>query len=254
MNLKIGYWNLNKKERDFIAPYILELLRENDLDLLVLSEFNFSEKDLNSSFLPKQYIAMQHSPVCKKVMIIKKKELDFSVNSEDRRFMVISSKKYSLTIVGLHLPDNFSDAKAQYKRTDTLRNVLESSIRIRNRKNIFIGDYNCMPYSDELTDVNVMHCVLFKKEMKSKCNSKEKHYNPMLLILNEEDEVYGSYRYDSGSCPLYWYAYDQAIVSKDLVDSILDIKYLKQISGNYVLHNRKQIISDHLPLFLKINV
>ena len=90
--------------------------------------------------------------------------------------------------------------------------------------------------------------------MQREQEGKEKHYNPMLLLLNEKDELYGAYRYLDAIHPSYWYTFDQVIVSKNLMNSISNIDFLKNIKGKSLMSNKDTTpyISDHLPLVFEI--
>lgn len=251
MDLRIGFWNIKEKN---LSSYIYDLLISQDLDLLFLSEHHEFLANLSAKDLPKTYEIMRPGPLCQKVMAIKKVNLDFFVCTDGKRYIALKSNSLQTTIVALHLTDNTNDGKAYFKRYEELKMVLEASHSINNAKEIFVGDFNCMPYADELTSIEGMHAVLFKKEVESRKTKKKKRYNPMLLHLNEQDETYGSFRYASGECPLYWYAYDQVIVSEPLVDLITDIEYLKYVNKRPLMSSKgiNPSVSDHLPLTFRI--
>lgn len=254
MDLKIGFWNLNNKDCTSIARYIVDLLSSKDLDLLFLSEYGNIEGSFESSYLPSTHVVLKNPPNCKKVMTVMKSGLDFKLKTGESRFLVISSSKCDCKIIGLHLPSDFTDNKARFEREEVLRRALEASQGVEAKNEIFVGDFNCMPYDDELTTKFGMHVVLFKEEMKSNRGKNKKHYNPILLELNETNKVYGSFKYSSNSCPLYWHAFDQVVVGDTLVNSISDLAYLKSIAGKNLMskNNSKPKVSDHLPLVFTI--
>ena len=254
MELKVGYWNIQKKQSDVIVPFILDLLKEKELDVLFLSEFDNLNVDFESTYLLPNYRIVNKSPVCEKVMAIQNAGLDFEVRTEDRYYVTITSKIFECMIVGLHLKDNVNDSKANLDRLKQIASIMEASKKLNYSKRVFVGDFNCMPYDDELIDFDYLHAVLFKTEMKTNADSREKHYNPMLLALSEEKQQYGSLRYTSGNHSLYWYAFDQVIVSEILMESICEVEYLKSISGNSLMSPRGSSpqVSDHLPLVFKI--
>lgn len=251
---KIGYWNINKKDGDYIVPFILDLLIEKDLDLLFLSEFQNAETEIINR-IPAGYSLIKHSPICKKVLAIQKDILDFSTLTEEDRYILVFSKTHDLLIVGLHLQSDTNDSKnSSRERTKTLNSIMEAARRVGSENEVFVGDYNCMPFAEELTDFDGMHSVLFKGEMKTNANSKPKHYNPILLRLNEDDKTYGSFRYTANNYSYYWYAFDQVIVSEALVDSVFDIEYLKELGKKSLMSPNKvnPMVSDHLPLTFSI--
>lgn len=249
MELKIGYWNINRRDCKSIGEFIIDLLKQKDLDLLLLSEYSFLEPQFSESVLPNTYRVIKHCDICKKVLAIQKNNLDFEAISEEKRYLLLTSNSMKCLLVGLHLKDNTNGDSSQNRLEDILR-IMEAAKKVNLEKEIYVGDYNCMPYSKELVYFKGMHSVLFKDEMKTKANGLPKHYNPMLLRLNEENHVYGSFRYNSGEETLYWYSFDQVIVSKPLMNSIEDIEYVKQIAGKSLMSSRGScpIVSDHLPL------
>lgn len=94
--------------------------------------------------------------------------------------------------------------------------------------------------------------------MKTRDGSKERYYNPMLLLLSEDNKVYGSYYNDSVKQKnLRWYLLDQIIVNKN-ADKIMDyksIKFITKVKDKSLLKNNKpnsKVYSDHLPLYFKI--
>lgn len=254
--LKFGYWNTNKKDHEHIASYIIDLLYSENLDVLFLSEFSFSPQLFANNYLPNEYCILDHPGVCTKVLAISKRGLDLFIANEEDRFLVLSSRSLNVSVVGLHLPDNCNDNNSQIKRGNCLSNILEAINTIKNIYDVFVGDFNCMPYSNELTTIYGLHCVLFKKEAKTRTGGRKKHYNPMLLLLNEENQMYGSFKYSSDSCPLYWYAFDQVIVSDNLCNKIFNIRYLKTINGKSLMsrNGSKPRVSDHLPLVFELDL
>lgn len=251
MSLIIGFWNINNKNAEEIGAYIKELIDNKSLDILLLSEYHSIEAELNK-YLLDDYEILYGSGVCKKVIVIKRKSLDFHICTEGKRYLVLKSNKMDLVVVGLHLQDRRNSDDDE--RKCELNKILESSKDTKCKKTLYVGDFNCMPYDEELTLSYGMHAVLFKKEMDDNGGGKEKHYNPMLLMLNEDNQTYGSYRYIDKSHPIYWYAFDQVIVSKELTNSIKDIEYLKMINGRPLLSQKygNPLISDHLPLVFRI--
>ena len=251
--MKIGYWNINKKNLKEIGVFIVDLIAEHNLDVLLLSEFNNLNKKELADIIPNEYMIVETSGLCDKVLTIVKRSTDYKSITEGKRYIILKSNKCDLVIVGLHLSDRRNYPQS-LKRIDELNNILESIKHVNCSKYIFVGDFNSSPFDDELTCCSGMHSVLFKKEMNNAEDGKVKHYNPMLLVLEEQKETYGSYRYIDSTFPLYWYSFDQVIVSKQLMNSICDIKYLKMIKGKTLMSKSdiNPVVSDHLPLIFKI--
>ena len=130
------------------------------------------------------------------------------------------------------------------------------------QKSIVIGDMNANPFDSEMVNKDAFNAVLFKKVIDERSSTVysgdayERFYNPMLNCIKEENESYGTFYYSSGIGPLYWNCYDQILVRKALMNNIEEIKFLKKIKGEKLLNKTKpnDKISDHLPLFVKINL
>ena len=253
---RIGYWNIHKVEEGIILPFLLNLLNEYDLDLLFLSE----HQGLTPAFeqnLPSSYKMVKQGPNCEKVIAIQKNSLDFNVVNDEKRYMLLSSKKNGYSIVGLHLQDNVHNSDyASRDREYELKRILEALNQTRNENEILVGDFNCMPDAPEIANKDGLNAVLFKDElnMPYTAHEKKRFYNPMLLTLNEENKMYGSLRYVADKRTIYWYAYDQVVVSATLANRICNIKYPRVIGGKSLMSSKNinPRVSDHLPLVFAI--
>ncbi len=109
--------------------------------------------------------------------------------------------------------------------------------------------------------MNSFNAVLFKEVIKKSETrvvdgiSYRRFYNPTIDFISESTKNYGSFYYTGGSSTPVWHCIDQVLVSKNLVDNIIDFKYLKSIKKRSLLKAVKpnNEISDHLPLFVEIN-
>lgn len=250
--LKIGYWNINKKSDAEIGRYILSLITEKKLDLLFLSEFQGLTDSFYDNLFKANFRKIGPGPNCQKVIAFQRESLDFKLVNDEKRFMVVSSNTCNLSIVGLHLKDNTNDEQASWERNDELNRVLESLKELKKEREIILGDFNCTPSAPEMLNKDGLHAIPFKKEVlnATKFTEREVFYNPILLALNEEEQMYGSFRYVANKRALYWYAYDQVVVNSKLMNWICNIQYLKAI-GRQSLMSSADInpkISDHLPL------
>lgn len=78
-------------------------------------------------------------------------------------------------------------------------------------------------------------------------------YNPTLNHISETNHQYGSFYYTGDSKSLYWYCYDQILMTRDLVDKFQGMEYCQSINGKSLLKkiSPNKAISDHLPLVAK---
>ena len=251
--MNIGFWNINRKSFQDIGSFIVDLLKNKDLDVLLLSEICSLNLNELGDCLPKNYSIIKNSGTCEKVLAIAKTSFCYSSKTEGKRYIVLQSSLFDLTIIGLHLSDR-RNYPEPITRINELNDILESIRYIGCNNYALVGDFNCSPFDDELTYSSGVHSILFKKEMENNEKGGIKHYNPMLFALKEHNQTYGSFRFIHNEFPLYWYAFDQVIVSKPLIDSICDIEYLKCVNGKTLLSQSgvNPAISDHLPLVFKI--
>lgn len=255
--MRIGYWNIHKQKLKSIGSYIASLLSDKKLDVLFLSEFQNLNMDLFSKDLDSNgFRIVKSGNIWKKILPIVKVNSDLETVNEGRRWICLYSKVNDLLLVALHLEDQThrNDLGLSITHAQTLREILEAVHDSNHTRVAYLGDFNCMPYSNEMLDFNGLHGVLFKSEMKTNVGGRKKNYNPTLLALNEEQKLYGSFRYTNSNYSLYWYAFDQVVVSEELVDEIHDIDYLKEVGGKSLLSKRSRnpLVSDHLPLVFEI--
>ena len=137
----------------------------------------------------------------------------------------------------------------------------EQSLKID--KTIVVGDFNANPYDEELLLPNAFNAMLFKGILRAR-GSRTWHgksypfmYNPTVHWLSEDTETYGSHYYSSGdgTSPV-WNCYDQALVSRTLMDGVRSYSYLRRIGETDLIARRrpKRKISDHLPLLVDIEM
>ncbi len=252
--MNIGYWNINKKNNLTITPYIISLLKDCKLDLLFLSEYeNLNVYQLNNDIEKYGYNCIVGN-VCEKVIMLKRQASDFYLPTEDERFIVAQSLKNKTTIVGLHLESQMIQ-NSDFNRMKTMSRIYDTikSLREKYDNVVLVGDFNCLPTDRELLDKEKIQCIPYKEEVRNSKNN-DIFYNPILLFLNETNKQYGSLRYVCNEYTLMWYPFDQVMVSKNLIDSINNIKYLKYVGNkSFVSKNDIPNISDHLPLIFSIN-
>ena len=190
--------------------------------------------------------------------------VDVHVRREQARYVLYSIKynEIDFNIVGVHLQDRRNSDSAQRisivgRLMNDLKNLEDSS---RCRRSVIVGDLNANPYDKELLQMNAFHAVLFKDVIKSAETRTvdgiryRRLYNPILHFLSENTKNYGSYYDTRGSCTSTWHCFDQALVSKALVDAIESLEYLKSIGDSDLIARKgpKREVSDHLPLFIQI--
>ena len=233
-----------------------------DIDIAIFAEYH--ETDFNKVIKNTCYQRIDGFGGCTKIVAISRPSVKMVVRQEQSRYILYDTEyrdeKYA--IAGIHLQDKKSADEAI--RLETIRdlkadlNKLEK--KIHTNKTIIIGDFNSNPYDRELLQMDAFDAVLFRKIINHAethtVNGKKRrrYYNPVLHFIREDTENYGSYYYDGSYSP-FWHCLDQVLLSKALSSRINDLKYLKAIGQTSLMNTvkPKAKISDHLPLYVKIN-
>ncbi|WP_321974320.1 hypothetical protein [Paratractidigestivibacter sp.] len=126
---------------------------------------------------------------------------------------------------------------------------------------IVLGDFNAQPFEMEMISPGNLNATLFKDvviRMRSRRVSGRDYpfmYNPTLEFLSEANDNCGSYYSAAGPATFYWYCLDQAVFSPLLADKVAEYRYLRQIGDAALIKDvaPNGEISDHLPLFVRID-
>lgn len=257
--MNICYWNIHKNhetQNDEFNGFLLNMLIDKSVDLFCVSEFD----KFNERILLENNYELVDQVNCEKVKCYKKSGTQFLQTRIDDRYAIIEYKSKKILIVFLHSYDaiNYEDSKRLLCMQD-IKMEVDVVIKETADTSVFIiGDFNCMPYDDPVVNEDVFNCVLYRDLLHTRAGSNERYYDPMLLLLSEEEKIYGSYYNDNiHKKNLRWYLLDQIMVNKN-ADKIIDydsIKFITQIQGISLLKNNKPDsinYSDHLPLFFEI--
>lgn len=260
--MNILFWNLQKHN---LIKYIIRCLDENDIDIAVFAEHikvDFRELELT---LNKRYHFIEGMGGCEKIALLVKNGIDATVRREQTRYALytLSFNSQEYVLAGVHLQDRRSADENQRiaviaRLKNDIKNLEESS---KCKKTIIVGDLNANPFDRELLQMDAFHAVFYKDVIRKSESrrvdavSYRRFYNPVLLSLSEEEKNYGSFYYSQGSVTPIWNCYDQILLSRALIDNVVEIKYLKTIGQQSLIANvaPKKEISDHLPLLAILN-
>lgn len=258
----ILFWNLKGHA---IEDYVIECIAENDVDIVLFSEFAGIDFNKIEDGLGKMYVRVRGIEDDIKVSAMAKVTICMSSIQQEKRYNVYKIetvlKKYLLA--GVHLED-----RRNYKNSDRIDTIQHLMADIEKTEDTFtcdntivIGDFNANPYDEELLSAYAFNAVLFKKVIDKneftnfKGEKRKRLYNPILHYISENTEMYGSFYLDGQSQTSYWWCLDQVLVRKVLANNIVNVQYLKSVGSRDLLRKDKipnKNISDHLPLLVNI--
>lgn len=259
--LNILFWNLR---RNAIEDSIADCIVENNVDIVVFSEFNGIDFIKIKKKLGKMYERIMAVQDDRKVTLLAKTTLSVTTVQQQNRYNIYNVKTAvkEYLLVAVHLEDRRNYRAAE--RIETIRclvaDIEQTEKLLKCSNTIVIGDFNANPYDEELLSKYAFNAVLFKKII-DKCEltnpnslKKKRFYNPILHYISEDTEMYGSFYYEKEYMTPYWYCLDQVLVRKVLANNINHVEYLKRINTMDLLENAipNSAISDHLPLLVNL--
>ena len=256
--MRLLYWNLKANKNE---SYIAALIRAKDIDIGIFSEYSGTDfSELTCNLLNGEYELHQGYGACEKVILVSKKNIIVDINREQSRYIMYSVRceACQYIIVGIHLPSNPNSNSDDRKMVirDIVADLKEQESHHGHKNSIIIGDFNASPFDEELVEKDAFNAVLYrdiieKKETVTHQGKKFRLlYNPALHYISENDHQYGSFYYTGGIKALYWYCFDQILMTKSLLNSFRGMCYCRTINGKSLLKNVRpnESISDHLPL------
>lgn len=259
--MNLLYWNLKSNNNE---KYIACLIKDHAIDIAIFSEYSGTDFNVIAhTLLSDTYQFYQGYGGCEKVAMLAKKTIQVEINREHSRYVLYSiitdSSKY--IVAGTHLPSNpNTDADGRKMVIRELIADLREQEKIHKHScSIIIGDLNASPFDEELIQKDTFNAVLYKEIIQKRKEIVYQHrrfrllYNPILNHISEINHQYGSFYYTGGSKSLYWYCYDQILMTRDLIDRFQSMEYCQSINGKSLLKEicPDKSISDHLPLVAK---
>lgn len=258
--MNLLFWNIMGHD---LSPFIEKCIIENDIDIAIFSEpkgTNFSNLALKIN-----YSLIDGMGGCEKILLLAKKNISIELKQEQNRYALylVNTNNINYVLAGIHLHDRRNvDTATRIAYIGRLVNDIKNMERNNKCSNtIIIGDFNANPYDDELLQMNAFNAVLFKEIIRKSETRKidkisyRRFYNPILNFISENTQNYGSFYLTNGASTPIWHCLDQILLSKSLIDKLDNMRYIKQIGSTSLIKTIQpdKTISDHLPLFAKIN-
>lgn len=263
-SVNILFWNTY--QNPLINPYLASLVKDNDINILVLAEYVASHDEfkrllLNTNHRLEEYV----TDGCKRITIFG--DYSYVVPADQVRYYSIQIVNDDFILCGVHLPSNLHADNS--KRDKIIRDIMQD---IHNRekglstlKTVIVGDMNEMPYDYGCMASDTFYGLSFHEE-----NSKRyrtiaetdypKYYNPMWNFFGDFDYPPGTYYYEDSESMIEpgWLMFDQFILGRELAGSVSkdDVRIITGCSYGGLAdekgHPDKDHVSDHFPIFCRI--
>ncbi len=239
--MRILYWNI---KNIFSSDIFVQILEENNLDIIILSEVNGVIHELEALFSAYRF-EMQLSGHLGVVFFSKYDNSLIKHLHEDSHF---SAKGINtiigpiITIIGVHLPSKIY--KTDDDQTEISQHYSEIIEEIETReghcKTLIIGDFNMNPFERGMISHRGFNSTFFKNIAEENVKmlnelSRKYFYNPSLQLYNDNVPYKGTYFKKLGkTVEYYWYMLDQVLIRPDMIQ-YLNIKNME------VLHKTKTV-------------
>lgn len=262
--MKLLFWNTHKNEN--INKYIIELVEENEIDIVILAEYNSDILALDEALCNCKKRLERWNTIGSDRIKIWGNYIDIQPG--------IQNKYYSLQVVkgeyiicGVHLFSKLNGERSDERMmiaNQIMGEIANLKKRIDSDKVIILGDINESPYEKTSLSALGFHGLPALRTDETgfrNLNGKmyEKMYNPMWNLFGDFNYPPGTYyKSDAIFCAPSWYMLDQVIMSQSMI-KFFDKKKLKIIVQcknetfyTKLKHPNKKI-SDHFPIMCGFN-
>lgn len=263
--MKMLFWNTHRNSN--INSFILELVEQNKIDILILSEYAGNLEELSKYLMQsKKRLCKWNSSGCNRIQIWGN-YVDVEPGEQNKYFSIqIVNDKY--IICGVHMYSDLNGERFD-ERTSLAEEIRYAIKNAREKLNsndvIIIGDMNESPYEKACLSAKGFHAlpalkisdnnsrIIYEKEY-------EKMYNPMWNLFGDFEYPPGTYyRSDSKMYNPCWYMLDQVIISQSMIPFMIkeELKIIVKCK-NKPLYTKNGYpnsnISDHFPIVCEFNV
>ncbi|MDO8417959.1 MAG: hypothetical protein Q7S87_17290 [Agitococcus sp.] len=249
---------------------LVDLIESKCLDILALAEYigdpheivlNASVRGINIFFL--QNIG------CQRINIFSKfNDTDFHIRNETSYYSIREFRKdgyLPVLLAFVHLPSKLhqseDDQAAEVIYLRSAIEELENTYRVDGT--IVVGDFNMNPYDKGMIGAQQMHSIscLRTAQTDTRVIKGREHsffYNPMWNLLGDFNGAAGSHFYrDSSYYVTFWNMLDQVILRPSIANRLdkSSLCIMTVINNTQLINaNGRPSLSDHLPIFFKLNL
>lgn len=261
------FWNTNNRND---INCILKILIENlSCDIIGLAEYNDNISNLIKELSEDEYELFHVQQVgCDRIELLTKYPPSYIKTYTETSYYTI--KKIPHDTLGyiitsfVHLPSKlYKDNIDKFAELSYIKQDIEKAeVMSHDNKSIIIGDFNVNPFEEPMLAASALHSLSSRNVARKVSRIVEGHkysmfYNPMWNLLGDLNGLPGTYYYaDAKQVNYFWNVFDQVIIRPSLINNfdINSLQIIKEV-GNVSLidENGHPKISDHLPIYFKIN-
>lgn len=268
--MNIAFWNI--KNNDDIHDTIIELIKQKDVDVLILAEVPFGLfTDLKKHPRFKDFIQVSNGD--SKVEIYSRiYKNNFKTILNARRwsgYEIDIPQRLKINLFPVHFPSkvNWTEESLALECVNFANDIKACEKKQGHQNSILIGDFNMNPFEPGILSANGLNAIqdlsYIEKMNRRIVNGKhhEFFYNPMWNFFGDYQKPLGThYHRNSGNISYEWHILDQIILRPDLSDFI-DNKSIEiitkinniELGGTYQRPNDKEY-SDHYPILLSLKI
>ncbi len=263
--MKLLFWNTHKNEN--INKYILGLVEENEIDIVILAEYNSNIEQLDEVLSKSKKRLQRWNTIGSDRIKIWGNYIDIQPGIQNKYYSLqVINREYILC--GVHMFSNLNGERNDEREllaNQIMEEIDELRKKINSDKVIILGDINESPYEKTCLSARGFHALpaLGKEnDISRSVNGKiyEKMYNPMWNLFGDFSYPPGTYyRSESKLYTSSWYMIDQVIISPSMISLLKreDLKIIVKCLGGNLYTGKKhpdKKISDHFPVMCGFNI
>ena len=263
--MRLLFWNTHKKAN--INEYIVKLVEENQIDILIIAEYNSNIESLDNLLDESGKKLCRCNTIGSERIKIWSNYYNIEPGTQNKYYSLqILNNEY--IVCGVHL---YSDLNGEHydERLCLAEQIMDDidklKFKINSDKVIIAGDINESPYEKTSLSAKGFHGM---PELKiDGDNSRiiygkkyEKMYNPMWNLYGDFSYPPGTYyRSESKLCTPAWFMLDQIIISQSMIRFLIkdELKIIVECEGEKLYTREKhpdKKISDHFPIVCEFDI
>lgn len=257
--MKLLFWNTHKNE--LINDYIAKLVDENEIDILIVAEYNADIENLDNLLNVSRKKLSRCNTIGSERIEIWSNYCNIKPGFQNKYFSLqIVNNEY--IICGVHM---YSDLYGDHHNErlalaeQIMIEIEKLKAKINSDKVIIIGDINESPYEKTSLSAKGFHGMPAFNENDRPYRdvygeSYQKMYNPMWNLFGDFNYPPGTYyRSEAKLLAPAWFMIDQIIISQSMISFLKreSLKIIVECDGEKFytkeMHPNKKI-SDHFPI------